>query len=49
MTNADRVRNMSDMELAILLSDIRYDNFFIWETNRKYNSFINWLQSESEE
>ena len=49
MTNADRIRNMSDEELAEFLNDIKDNDFFMWETNRKYNGFIKWLQSESEE
>lgn len=45
-TNADRIRNLTDEELAILI--INFDNTFGEEYEGEQN-FLSWLQEESEE
>lgn len=45
-TNADRIRNLTDEELAILI--INFDNTFGEEYEGEQN-FLSWLQKESEE
>lgn len=46
MTNADRIRNMTDGELAEFI--INFDNHFGKEYEGE-QSFLSWLQRESEE
>ena len=45
MTNADRIRNMSDEELAEILMDVSMGMLF----DRKIMNVKNWLQSEVED
>lgn len=45
-TNADRIRNLTDEELAILI--INFDNTF-GEEYEGEQSFLSWLQKEREE
>ena len=42
MTNADRIRSMSDEELAIFLSDYAYDN-----DENDMCTVLAWLESEA--
>lgn len=51
MTNADRIRAMSDVELAILLTDYSNNGGWVTETGRKvcYERIIKWLQQPEEE
>ena len=56
-TNADRIRNMSDMELAKFLKgiktgiDLTYGEYvhFDYTIFSSEEQIVNWLQSESEE
>ena len=50
-TNADRIRAMSDEELAILLTDYSNNGGWVTETGRKvrYERIIKWLQQPEEE
>ena len=51
MTNADRIRAMSDEELASLLTDYSNNGGWVTETGRKvcYDRIIEWLQQPAEE
>ena len=48
MTNADKIRNMTDMELATFLSNIEEEakSGFVWDYE---NICLKWLQSEVKE
>lgn len=50
-TNADRIRAMSDEELASLLTDYSNNGGWVTETGRKvcYDRIIEWLQQPAEE
>ena len=53
MTNADRIRNMSDTELVEFLCNISSENCDTCLAKKQcyvgHTGFIDWLQSESEE
>lgn len=40
MTNADRIRSMTDEELAEIISE--------WDSGMDKEEWLNWLQSEAE-
>ena len=53
LTNADRIRSMSDMELVEFLCGISSENCYTCFARKQcyvgHNGFRDWLQSESEE
>lgn len=51
MTNADRIRSMSDEELAVLLKKVKEDYQWIDQTYpdcEDYIAWLEWLQSPAE-
>lgn len=51
-TNADRIRNMSDEELAEFLSEVKYDGIYFAEAQEypmKSEVWEEWLQAEVKE
>ena len=50
ITNADRIRNMSDEELANLLTDFSNNGGWVTETGREicYERHIDWLKQPAE-
>ncbi len=52
ITNADRIRNMTDEELAEFLSEVKYDGIYYAEGQdypMKSEVWIEWIQAEAKE
>lgn len=52
ITNADRIRNMSDEELAVFLCKVKSDYQWMeheFPSEEEHGEWVKWLQSEAEE